>query len=78
MVGTAVNFTNLDVLDFEKGGGLLPAVVQHAGTDAVLMLGYMNREALVEGDHRESHLRRRRTLLPVAHREHVAGTTHPR
>lgn len=33
-------------LDFDKAGGLLPAVVQHADTGAVLMLGYMNREAL--------------------------------
>lgn len=33
-------------LDWEKGGGLLPAVVQDATTGAVLMLGYMNREAL--------------------------------
>jgi phosphoribosyl-ATP pyrophosphohydrolase/phosphoribosyl-AMP cyclohydrolase len=47
MVDNAVNFTNLNALDFQKGGGLLPAVVQHAGTDTVLMLGYMNREALV-------------------------------
>ncbi len=47
MVANAVNFTNLDALDFEKGGGLLPAVVQDAGNDTVLMLGYMNREALV-------------------------------
>lgn len=30
---------------WEKGGGLLPAIVQHADTRAVLMLGYMNREA---------------------------------
>jgi len=47
MVGTQINFTNLDTLNFGKGGGLLPAVVQHAGRDAVLTLGYMNREALV-------------------------------
>ena len=47
MVENAVNFTNLNSIDFEKGGGLLPAVVQNAGTGAVLMLGYMNREALV-------------------------------
>lgn len=47
MVANGVNFTNLNGLDFEKGGGLLPAVVQHAGNDKVLMLGYMNREALV-------------------------------
>lgn len=37
---------DLESLDFEKGGGLLPAIVQHAATGAVLMLGYMNREAL--------------------------------
>jgi phosphoribosyl-ATP pyrophosphohydrolase/phosphoribosyl-AMP cyclohydrolase len=33
-------------IDFEKGGGLVPAVVQDADSGAVLMLGYMNREAL--------------------------------
>lgn len=33
-------------LDFDKAGGLLPAIVQHADTGAVLMLGYMNRDAL--------------------------------
>ncbi len=33
-------------LDFAKGGGLMPAIVQHAGTGAVLMLGFMNLEAL--------------------------------
>jgi phosphoribosyl-ATP pyrophosphohydrolase/phosphoribosyl-AMP cyclohydrolase len=33
-------------LDWSKDGGLLPAVVQDAGSGAVLMLGYMNREAL--------------------------------
>ncbi|MGH8209171.1 MAG: bifunctional phosphoribosyl-AMP cyclohydrolase/phosphoribosyl-ATP diphosphatase HisIE [Steroidobacteraceae bacterium] len=39
---------DIESLDFAKGDGLLPAVVQHAGTGAVLMLGYMNREALRE------------------------------
>ena len=34
-----------DRLDWAKGGGLLPAIVQDAATGAVLMLGYMNREA---------------------------------
>jgi phosphoribosyl-ATP pyrophosphohydrolase/phosphoribosyl-AMP cyclohydrolase len=33
-------------LDWDKGGGLLPAVIQDADTGAVLMLAYMNREAL--------------------------------
>ena len=33
-------------LDWDKGDGLLPAVVQHAVNGSVLMLGYMNREAL--------------------------------
>ncbi|WP_258097907.1 bifunctional phosphoribosyl-AMP cyclohydrolase/phosphoribosyl-ATP diphosphatase HisIE [Marinoscillum pacificum] len=32
--------------DFEKGGGLLPAVIQDSLTGKVLMLGYMNAEAL--------------------------------
>jgi phosphoribosyl-ATP pyrophosphohydrolase/phosphoribosyl-AMP cyclohydrolase len=33
-------------LDWDKSSGLLPAIVQDAGSGAVLMLGYMNREAL--------------------------------
>ncbi len=33
-------------LDFEKCGGLVPVVVQNALTGQVLMLGYMNEEAL--------------------------------
>jgi phosphoribosyl-AMP cyclohydrolase / phosphoribosyl-ATP pyrophosphohydrolase len=33
-------------IDFAKEGGLVPAVVQHADTLQVLMLGYMNAEAL--------------------------------
>jgi phosphoribosyl-ATP pyrophosphohydrolase/phosphoribosyl-AMP cyclohydrolase len=36
-------------IDFSKADdGLVPAVVQDASTDVVLMLGYMNREALEE------------------------------
>lgn len=33
-------------IDFEKCGGLVPAIVQDATTKTVLMLGYMNQEAL--------------------------------
>ncbi len=33
-------------VDWEKGQGLLPAIVQDARSGHVLMLGYMNREAL--------------------------------
>jgi phosphoribosyl-ATP pyrophosphohydrolase/phosphoribosyl-AMP cyclohydrolase len=33
-------------LDFQKTGGLLPVIIQDAGTDKVLMLGYMNLDAL--------------------------------
>jgi phosphoribosyl-AMP cyclohydrolase / phosphoribosyl-ATP pyrophosphohydrolase len=33
-------------VDFDKGDGLVPAIVQDADTGAVLMLAYMNREAL--------------------------------
>ncbi|HTI95847.1 MAG TPA: phosphoribosyl-AMP cyclohydrolase, partial [Rudaea sp.] len=35
-------------LDWNKGGGLLPAIVQDARSGAVLMLGYMNAEALAQ------------------------------
>jgi phosphoribosyl-ATP pyrophosphohydrolase/phosphoribosyl-AMP cyclohydrolase len=35
-------------VDFEKGGGLTPAIVQDADTGEVLMLAYMNRSALDE------------------------------
>jgi phosphoribosyl-AMP cyclohydrolase len=33
-------------LDFEKENGLIPAIVQDASTHEVLMLGFMNQEAL--------------------------------
>ncbi len=33
-------------IDFKKGGGLVPAIVQNADTLQVLMLGYMNEEAV--------------------------------
>ncbi len=32
-------------IDFKKGNGLVPAVIQDAVTNKVLMLGYMNEEA---------------------------------
>ena len=34
--------------NFEKGNGLVPAIVQDANTKNVLMLGYMNAEALAK------------------------------
>lgn len=42
--------TKLDVnhLDWAKSNGLLPAIVQHYLTGEVLMLGYMNAEALAQ------------------------------
>ncbi|MDG1572958.1 bifunctional phosphoribosyl-AMP cyclohydrolase/phosphoribosyl-ATP diphosphatase HisIE [Robiginitalea sp. M366] len=36
----------MEHIDFEKAGGLVPAIVQDADTRKVLMLGYMNPEAL--------------------------------
>lgn len=33
-------------IDYDKTGGLVPAIIQDADTGTVLMLGYMNREAL--------------------------------
>ena len=35
-------------LDFEKENGLIPAIVQDAANGEVLMLGFMNREALAK------------------------------
>jgi phosphoribosyl-AMP cyclohydrolase len=35
-------------IDFDKAGGLVPAVAQDAETGAVLMLAWMNREAFDE------------------------------
>jgi phosphoribosyl-AMP cyclohydrolase len=35
-------------LDFDKAGGLLPAIAQDADTGEVLMLAWMNREAYEE------------------------------
>ena len=40
--------TDFARLDWSKGDGLLPAVVQHWLTGEVLMLGYMNAEALAK------------------------------
>lgn len=37
-----------DQLDFEKSDGLIPVIVQDAETNKVLMLGYMNAEALAK------------------------------
>ncbi|MCX8041523.1 MAG: phosphoribosyl-AMP cyclohydrolase [Thermodesulfobacteriaceae bacterium] len=33
-------------LNFEKGDGLIPAIIQDSSTGKVLMLGFMNQEAL--------------------------------
>lgn len=42
----AVQTDEIDALAWDKQGGLLPAVVQHAHTLRVLMVGYMDRAAL--------------------------------
>jgi len=43
---TAAKPIDFSRLDWTKGDGLLPAIVQHVQTGEVLMLGYMNPEAL--------------------------------
>ncbi|MEM2211482.1 MAG: phosphoribosyl-AMP cyclohydrolase [Nitrososphaerales archaeon] len=37
---------SVNELDFEKGGGLIPVVVQDYSTREVLMVAYVNKEAL--------------------------------
>ena len=39
---------DLAALDFTKSGGLVPAIVQHADSGAVLMLGWMDAAALAQ------------------------------
>jgi len=41
-----VNADLLEQIDFDKGNGLVPVVVQDANTKAVLMVAYVNQEAL--------------------------------
>ncbi|MUP39082.1 bifunctional phosphoribosyl-AMP cyclohydrolase/phosphoribosyl-ATP diphosphatase HisIE [Labilibaculum euxinus] len=41
-----MNFKDLtNQIDFEKGEGLVPAIIQDVKTQKVLMLGYMNKES---------------------------------
>jgi phosphoribosyl-ATP pyrophosphohydrolase/phosphoribosyl-AMP cyclohydrolase len=37
---------NIEEIDFDKGDGLVPAIIQDADDHRVLMLGYMNQSAL--------------------------------
>ena len=37
---------SIDEIDFEKGDGLVPVIVQNASTHEVLTLAYANRESL--------------------------------
>jgi phosphoribosyl-ATP pyrophosphohydrolase/phosphoribosyl-AMP cyclohydrolase len=48
---------DISTVDFAKGGGLVPAIVQDGATGAVLMMAYMNKEAL------EQTLRRARAVF---------------
>ncbi len=41
-------------LNFEKTNGLIPAIIQDAQTNKVLMLGYMNQEALTKTEQEQT------------------------
>lgn len=41
-----IDTSGLEDLDFKKGGGLMPCVVQDAKDGCVLMVAWMNRQAL--------------------------------
>lgn len=45
---TPLTLDDVAKIDFAKDGGLVPAIVQHADTLQVLMLGYMNADALTQ------------------------------
>ena len=56
-------------LDFEKMGGLVPAIIQDAVTKNVLMLGFMNKEGIrKDHSHKKSHLLEPFTQLSVDQR----------
>src|SRR4030065_2801439 len=42
---TATEEQTVIEIDFKKGDGLIPVIIQDASTHEVLMLGYMNQEA---------------------------------
>src|ERR671935_973229 len=42
------SITTAMIIDFDKAGGLVPAIAQDADTGQVLMLAWMNREAYEE------------------------------
>lgn len=42
-----MNDLDINSLDWQKMNGLLPAIIQNAENGKVLMLGYMNQEALI-------------------------------
>jgi phosphoribosyl-ATP pyrophosphohydrolase/phosphoribosyl-AMP cyclohydrolase len=44
--GERVGIDDIERLDFTKASGLLPAIVQHADTGAVLVLAFMNADAV--------------------------------
>lgn len=39
---------NLDEIDWDKGGGLVPAIIQNSDNGQILMLAYMDRAALAQ------------------------------
>lgn len=52
-------------IDFTKGDGIVPAIIQDASTNKVLMLGYMDKEALAktEADKRVTFFSRSKNRL---------------
>ena len=44
----SLSLDDIPMIDFDKSGGLVPAVAQDADTGEVLMLAWMNREAFEE------------------------------
>lgn len=41
-----INQKNLEEIDFEKGYGLIPTIIQESTTKEVLMMAYMSKESL--------------------------------
>ena len=46
----------MEQIDFTKGNGLVPVVIQDNNTLQVLMVGYMNEEALKNHERKEGNI----------------------
>jgi phosphoribosyl-AMP cyclohydrolase / phosphoribosyl-ATP pyrophosphohydrolase len=70
-----LDINSIDSLAWDKSGGLIPAIVQEVRTDAVLMMGYVNRESLRASLQRERVVFFSRTRQQLWEKGETSGNT---